>query len=72
MSFAATWMDVEIIILSEISQRQISYDFAYMWNLKKKWHKWTYLQSRTRLTDIGNKYDYQRVNRVRDKLEAWD
>ena len=36
MSFAATWMDVEIIILSEISQRQISYDFAYMWNLKKK------------------------------------
>ena len=35
MSFAATWMDVEIIILSEISQRQISYDIAYMWNLKQ-------------------------------------
>ena len=32
--FAATWMDLEIIILSEVSQRQISYDVTYMWNLK--------------------------------------
>ena len=35
MPFAATWMDLEIIILSEVSQRQISYATAYMWNLKK-------------------------------------
>ena len=35
MSFSATWMDLEIIILSEVSQRQISYDITYMWNLKK-------------------------------------
>ena len=37
MEFAVTWMDLEIIILSEVSQtkkRQISYDIAYMWNLK--------------------------------------
>ena len=34
MPFTATWMDLEIIILSEISQRQISYDIIYMWNLK--------------------------------------
>ena len=34
MPFAATWMDLEIIILSEVSQRQISYDITYMWNLK--------------------------------------
>ena len=36
MPFAATWMDLEIIILSEVSQTesQISY-FSYMWNLKK-------------------------------------
>ena len=36
MSFAATWMDLEIIILSEVSQkeRQITYDITYMWNLK--------------------------------------
>ena len=36
MPFAATWMDLEIIILSEVRERQISYDIAYMWNLKKK------------------------------------
>ena len=34
MPFAATWMDLEIIILSEVNQRQISYDITYMWNLK--------------------------------------
>ena len=34
MAFAATWMDLQIIILSEVSQRQISYDITYMWNLK--------------------------------------
>ena len=36
MPFAAKWMDLYIIILSEGSQRQISYDIAYMWNLKKR------------------------------------
>ena len=35
MPFAATWMDLEMIILSEVGQRQISYDITYMWNLKK-------------------------------------
>ena len=45
MPFAATWMDWEIIILSEGSQKesqkkkkkkesQIPYDITYMWNLK--------------------------------------
>ena len=33
MPFAATWMDLEIIILSEVSQRKISYGITYMWNL---------------------------------------
>ena len=26
---------MEIVILSEVRHRQISYDIAYMWNLKK-------------------------------------
>ena len=34
MPFVATWMNLEII-LSEVSQRQISYDITYMWDLKK-------------------------------------
>ena len=36
MSFAATWMELEINILSEVSQKekQIPHDITYMWNLK--------------------------------------
>ena len=48
MPFAATWMDLEIMILSELSQTE-----------KDKyhiiWHKWTYLRNRNRLTDIENR-----------------
>ena len=34
MLYAATLMDLKIIILSEVSQRQISYDITCRWNLK--------------------------------------
>ena len=38
MPFAVTWMDQEIIILTEINQTEkdisIPYDKTYMWNLK--------------------------------------
>ena len=34
MPFAATWVDLEIIILSKQDrQRQVLYDITYMWNL---------------------------------------
>ena len=36
MPFAATQMELEITTLNEVSQRQISYDIIYTWNLKKK------------------------------------
>ena len=32
MPFAATWMDLEIIILSEVTQKD-KYRITYMWNL---------------------------------------
>ena len=37
LAFLATWMDLEIIMLSEVSQTVIatSYAITYMWNLKK-------------------------------------
>ena len=53
MPFAATWMNLEIITLSEVRQRQILDDVTYMWNLKK-FYKWTDLQNRNRLTDTEN------------------
>ena len=37
MPLAVTWMDLEIIILSEVSQKEkdkLPYDITYMWNLK--------------------------------------
>ena len=38
MPFAATWTDLEIIILSKVSQTEKDnyYDITYMWNLKKR------------------------------------
>ena len=36
MPFAAAWMELEISMLSEVSQRQIAYDIAYMRNLFQK------------------------------------
>ena len=34
--FATTWMEMEGIMLSEISQRRTPYDFNYTWNLRKQ------------------------------------
>ena len=39
MPFAATWMDLEILILNSVRERQISYDITYMWNLKYDIHE---------------------------------
>ena len=67
MPFAETWVDLEIIILSEASQREKDkYVFIFMWTLKK-WHKLTYLQNRNRLTQKTNLVKQER----RDKLGIW-
>ena len=51
-------MDLEIIIISEASQRQISYDITYMWNLKNDTNELIYK------TEIDSQrkqiYGYQR------------
>ena len=33
-SFAATWMDLETVILGEVIERELLYDILYVWNLK--------------------------------------
>ena len=37
MPFASTWMELQILTVSEVSQKrkmQIPHDITYMWNLK--------------------------------------
>ena len=34
MAFAATWMDPEMIVLSEVRKTK-TYDITYMWTLKR-------------------------------------
>ena len=44
MAFATAWMDLEIIMLSAVSETQTSHAITYMWILKK-WIRTTYLQN---------------------------
>ena len=55
MPFAAIWMDLEIIILSEVSQIEKSkyHMISLICGILKK--KKTYLQNRNRLADFENK-----------------
>ena len=53
-------------------EKQISYDIVYMWGLKKC-YKWTCLQNRNRVTDVGNKpYGYLGGKGRRDRLGDQD
>ena len=52
MPLATTWMDLEMIILSEVSQTEkYIIGVTYIWNLKKYMKN---LQSKNRLRDIEN------------------
>ena len=76
MLFAATWMDLEIIILSEVSQTEKDNIIWYhLYVESKKQYKWTYLQNRNRLTGIENKLTVTKGDSEGgegDKLGVWD
>ena len=71
MLSTAPWMDLKIIILSEVNQtgRQISDDITYIWNLKKNdnmnlFIKNEFIYSQTQKTIYG----YQRGKGRRDEF----
>ena len=55
MPFVATGMDLEIIGLSEVSQRKTNNIWYHLYVESKIWHKGTYLWNRNRLKDIENR-----------------
>ena len=71
MPYAATWVCLEILILSEVSQRQISHDTTQTWSLKEG-YKWTFPQNRNGVKDVENKFMVTGVTVGTDKLKDWD
>ena len=70
--FTATWMNLEIVILNEVSwKRQISYDITYMWNQKNmQINLFTKIEIDT---VFKNKLIVTKlINWGRDKLGKWD
>ena len=56
----ATWIDSEIIILTEDRERQISYDINDMWNLKNVIQMNLYLKQKEAHWHQKQTYGYQR------------
>ena len=54
MPFAAIWIDLEIVILSELSQTKTD-TIGYHSYVESKRKGATYLQNRSRVTDVENK-----------------
>ena len=72
MPFAAAWINLEMIIVSEVSQRQISYDITYMWNLQSGTSEFTYKTETDSQTQKTNLWLPKGKGAGRDKLEVWD
>ena len=60
MPFSATWMDLEIILLNEVSQRMTSVcEITCMWNLIKKDTKALYNKTETNSRFQNKSYFYR-------------
>ena len=75
MPFAARWMDLKSIILSEVNSDRDKYHMtSFRCGIKKNYTNEQYLQNRKRLTDIENKLMVTEGGSVEegDKLGEWD
>ena len=73
MPFAATWLDLEIIILSLVSQRKPYIRSLNIWNLIKMLQENLFTKQKQTQRFQSQTYGYHRGNVVgRDKLEVWN
>ena len=71
MPFTVTWMDLEIVTLSELSQTKAN--IAYMWNLKKKRVQMILFTEQKQSYRCGKyTYGYQGEKGRKDEQEDWD
>ena len=53
--YAATWIHLEIVIPSEVRQKDKHHMILLQCGIFKKEHRWIYLQNRNRVADVENK-----------------
>ena len=54
MPYVVTLLDLEIAVLSEVSQRKTNIVWHRLYMELKKGYKWNYLQKRNRVANIEN------------------
>ena len=66
--FTTTWIQLQILILSEVSQKEKDeYHMIYHLHVESKiWHKMTNLQNRNRFKDIENRLEVANGEESRD------
>ena len=67
MPFVATWMELEMITLNEVSQRKIPYYVTYRWNLK--YDKKEHIYETNRFTNIKNRLVSAKEERIEEGIE---
>ena len=73
MPFAATRMDLEIILPREVSQKKTNTIWYHLDVESKTQHKWIYLWNKNRLTDIENSLVVAKWEREKKKGPGvWD
>ena len=72
MPFAVTWVYLEIILLSEISQTEKDkyHMISLICGIYKKWCRWTYSRSRNRSTDTDNKLMVNKGEREEGQIRS--
>ena len=71
MTFAATWMELQNIILSEVSQRQTNIIWYYSYMESKKVIQMNLCTKQNKLRDTENKLMVTKGERG-EKLGVWD